>query len=43
MTPDQIIVTIAGIGGIAFTYWFFLMKFEYSCGMNMCHGKIIVK
>lgn len=28
MTPDQIIVTIAGIGGIAFTYWFFLMKNE---------------
>jgi len=23
---DKIIVTIAGIAGIAFTYWFFLMK-----------------
>ena len=28
MTPDKIIVTIAGLIGIAFTYWFFLMKKE---------------
>ncbi len=28
MTPDKIIVTIAGLVGIAFTYWFFLMKKE---------------
>lgn len=28
MYPDKIIVTIAGILGIAFTYWFFLMKKE---------------
>lgn len=26
MTIDQIIVTIGGIAGIAFVYWFFLMK-----------------
>lgn len=26
MTPDKIIVLISGIAGIAFTYWFFLMK-----------------
>jgi plastocyanin domain-containing protein len=26
MTPDQIIVTLAGIAGIAFVYWFFLMR-----------------
>lgn len=26
MTPDKIIVTIAGFVGIAFTYWFFLMR-----------------
>lgn len=26
MTPDKLIVTIAGISGIVFTYWFFLMK-----------------
>jgi len=25
---DKIIVTIAGISGVAFTYWFFLMKKE---------------
>ena len=28
MTPDNIIVTIAGITAIAFTYWFFLVKKE---------------
>ena len=28
MTPDQIIVTIAGIVGMGFIYWFFLMKNE---------------
>ena len=26
MTIDQIIVTVLGIAGIAFVYWFFLMK-----------------
>ncbi len=26
MTPDKIFVVLANIGGIAFTYWFFLMK-----------------
>ena len=26
MTPDRIIVTIVGLLGIAFTYWFFLKK-----------------
>ncbi len=26
MTPDKIIITILGIAGIAFVYWFFLMK-----------------
>lgn len=26
MTTDQILVTIVGMGGIAFTYWFFLMR-----------------
>ncbi len=26
MTPDKIIVIIIGIAGVAFTYWFFLMK-----------------
>lgn len=26
MTLDKIIITILGIAGIAFTYWFFLMK-----------------
>lgn len=26
MTIDQIIVMIAGVAGMAFTYWFFLMK-----------------
>ena len=26
MTSDQIIVTLAGVAGIIFTYWFFLMK-----------------
>ncbi len=26
MTTDQIIVTLVGITGIAFTYWFFLMR-----------------
>ncbi len=26
MTTDQIIVTLVGIAGIAFTYWFFLMR-----------------
>ena len=25
---DKVIVTLLGIGGIAFTYWFFLMKDE---------------
>ncbi len=25
---DKVIVTLLGIGGIAFTYWFFLMKNE---------------
>ena len=28
MTPDKIIVTIAGLIGVTFTYWFFLMKRE---------------
>lgn len=28
MTPDKIIVTISGLIGIAFTYWFFLAKKE---------------
>lgn len=28
MQPDNIIVTIAGIGAIIFIYWFFLMKKE---------------
>lgn len=28
MTPDKIIVTIFGLTGIAFTYWFFLMRKE---------------
>ena len=28
MTPDKIIVTIVGLAGIAFTYWFFLMRNE---------------
>lgn len=28
MSIDKIIVTIAGLIGIAFTYWFFLMKRE---------------
>lgn len=26
MTPDKIIVTIVGLLGVAFTYWFFLKK-----------------
>src|SRR3989344_1573023 len=26
MTLDQVLVTVAGAGGIAFTYWFFLMR-----------------
>ena len=26
MTLDKIVVTLSGIAGIAFTYWFFLMK-----------------
>lgn len=26
MTPDKIVVTVVGILGIVFTYWFFLMK-----------------
>lgn len=26
MSTDKILVTIAGLAGIAFTYWFFLMK-----------------
>lgn len=28
MTIDKILVTIASLGGVAFTYWFFLMKKE---------------
>lgn len=28
MTPDKIIVALISIAGIAFTYWFFLMKKE---------------
>ncbi len=28
MSTDKIIVTILGLAGIAFTYWFFLMKKE---------------
>ena len=28
MSIDKIIVTITGLAGIAFTYWFFLMKKE---------------
>ena len=28
MTPDKIIVSIVGLLGIAFTYWFFLMRNE---------------
>lgn len=28
MTIDKVLVTISGILGIAFTYWFFLMKKE---------------
>lgn len=28
MALDEIVVTIAGILGIAFVYWFFLMKKE---------------
>lgn len=28
MSPDKIIVTIAGLAGAFFTYWFFLMKKE---------------
>lgn len=28
MSPDKILVTIVGIIGIVFTYWFFLMKRE---------------
>lgn len=28
MTPDKILVSIFSIAGIAFTYWFFLMKKE---------------
>lgn len=28
MSPDKIIVTIIGLLGIAFTYWFFLMRNE---------------
>jgi plastocyanin domain-containing protein len=26
MTPDKLLVAVFSIGGIAFTYWFFLMK-----------------
>lgn len=28
MAPDKIIITITGLFGVAFTYWFFLMKKE---------------
>lgn len=28
MSPDKIIVTILGLAGMAFTYWFFLMREE---------------
>ena len=28
MTIDKILVTLFGVGGIVFTYWFFLMKNE---------------
>lgn len=28
MTIDKVLITILGIGGIVFTYWFFLMKRE---------------
>lgn len=28
MSPDKILVTIFSLAGIAFTYWFFLMKKE---------------
>lgn len=28
MTPDKILVAIATLGGIAFVYWFFLIKKE---------------
>lgn len=28
MTPDKLVVTILSFAGIAFTYWFFLMKKE---------------
>lgn len=28
MSPDKIIVVLFGLGGIGFTYWFFLMKKE---------------
>lgn len=28
MTPDKILVSLFGLAGIAFTYWFFLMRDE---------------
>ena len=59
MSIDKILVAIAGLIGIALTYWFFLLKkekevtievtpkeageFDFTCGMNMFYGKIVVR
>ena len=40
MSADKIIITILGLGGIAFTYWFFLMKKEKEVAIeNLPAGK----
>lgn len=43
MTIDRIIATLLGFGGIAFTYWFFLMKKEDEAVKVTDRVKIIVE
>lgn len=43
MTPDKIIVTIVGIVGIIFTYWFFLAKNQKVTKVNTSEIDILVE
>ena len=42
MTPDKILVSIFSIAGIAFTYWFFLMRNEKEVAVTSDSVDIVV-
>lgn len=43
MTPDKILVSIFSIAGIAFTYWFFLMRPEKEIAVTSDSVDIVVE